>query len=52
MGLNLGICQDAEKKAKKKVLISYLKGHLHVCIIINWFLCNEYFCIYLNFILF
>lgn len=30
MGLNLGICREDEKKAKKEVIIGYLTGHLKV----------------------
>lgn len=30
MGLNLGICREEEKTAKKKVLIEYMLQHLKV----------------------
>lgn len=30
MGLNLGICREEEKKAKKAVLIGYLRTHVKV----------------------
>lgn len=30
MGLNLGICREEEKQAKKEVIIGYLTSHLKV----------------------
>lgn len=30
MGLNLGICREEEKQAKKNVILSYLTSHLKV----------------------
>lgn len=30
MGLNLGICREEEKQAKKEVIIGYLTTHLKV----------------------
>lgn len=46
MGLNLGICREDEKRAKKEVIIGYLTGHLkrHKLYAIRYWCC-EFLCL-------
>ncbi|XP_037030692.1 innexin inx1 [Bradysia coprophila] len=43
MGLNLGICREEEKKAKKAVLVSYLRTHVkrHKMYAIRYWICES-----------
>ncbi|KAJ6627580.1 Innexin inx1, partial [Pseudolycoriella hygida] len=43
MGLNLGICREEEKKAKKAVLLGYLRNHMnrHKMYAIRYWMCES-----------